>query len=101
MGQSIRVPGGTLKNVTVYNGTPNNYVVNINVATSLPDVYKSLSRDNFGIFSCRVYADAPISSSATRGPEIGSYSAETGILSISTGGTSLPMKSLVVKAWYI
>ena len=97
----LMTPGGRLKTVEVYNGSPNNYLVNIDVKSKLPTQYKFLKMENFGITTCNVYAASSVPSTATRGPVIRSYSPDTGILQIHTGGDSLPMKLLIVNAWYV
>lgn len=100
MNSDFILPGGGLKTTTVYNSTLNSYTVSIDVKKALPNKYKFLTSENFGITLCRVYANGSVPSSATRGPVIVGYTPDTGILTVSTGGDSLPMKQLTVKAWY-
>lgn len=92
--------GEELKIVTLYDGDPNSYIVNINVKNIIPDKYKKLTIQNFGITYSRVIT--PYGSiSSGRGPYISTYDPETGILSVSTSGDSLTLTSIIVKAWYV
>lgn len=92
---------GKIKTVTIYDGKPNNYSVNINVKNIIPDKYKKLSKENFGITYTRINTPYGAITDSNRGPYINTYNSDTGILNITTSGSSLEMSALTVKAWYI
>lgn len=100
MNRDFIVPGGgNLKIVTVYNGNPNSYEVNIDVKKIISN-YNKLSVKNFGITFSRVYTPYGAVTSG-RGPYINIYNANTGMLNVSTSGETLRFTDLTVVAWYV
>lgn len=101
MERSFLTPSGSLKISEVYNGSPNNWELYIDVASALPNNYKLLSVENFGVTYAILDLGSGSLAPGTRGIVVDSYNPQTGQLRVYTRGSSLKMTSVTVKCWYV
>lgn len=105
MGVAPRNAGGTMKRVIVYSNTnmPGVQSVDIDVKTALPQVYKRLTVENFGVLYAGVYVYSNV---LDEGVRVNSYDPASGTLQVVSSrfgsGTASTTKffRLEVACWY-